>query len=493
MVAASCAVTALPYTAVFVSSIPTTGASAPTVMSLSDDPWCVTEGTSFDPPAMRRATVSSMLVDGDTYPSSVYANRILQLRLACQAATPDDLATQLQALIKQLDKPTNILRVTQKTSTPVYFRTFRVSPGNVDIITRSQRIAQVAVDIPAEPFAYGPREILTQVLVTNNPVTGVAHPMYFDVTGVKGDVETPLVLTIDNDAPGSSGGPVIYNTGVIAIRRGGNPNNMPFVFQAEQASMGTDTTVQPNDAAMSGSGNNYVSCTFATDQSMQTRIFFNNVPALASTDARGEYRMLVRTRRHNFNSIYQARTVVGTDAFGVTGDTVAIPSTVALQRQIVDLGLISLPVAIDPVVDGYSGTELPIYGAGIGVQISCQSVPVSGCSSLDLDYVILTPADDAWLNVRWPFSTSFSGTWDTIIDSVTETVWVRDTSGAVRDVSQIPVVGGFPYVSPDVTNRIFFVREVSRISQNNELLTNVTAITPSYWPRYLDPIKPVAT
>lgn len=457
-------------------------ADSQVLLSLHEDPWCVTHESRFDPPTPRYAEVSSMLADGSRYPSIVYSNRTLELRLACQAANPDALAAQLQELARQLHfgvhgDGRSILRFSDKTSEPVYFRTFRVSPVDIDIITQGQRSALVNVDIPAEPYAYGAREFYQALTVTNNPATGIANPMYFDLTGVKGDADTPLMLMSTGTAFGT--------TSVIAVRRRGNPDDMPFVLQAELADQfNGSTTLQPFDANYSGSGSNHVSVDLAATASQTIRITFGDLPDIRTVDGRGDYRVLIRVNRSNNTSTILANTIKS--AADTRGDQVEIPQSLGLQ--IVDLGVIAVPFGTDPIYDGLSGQQVPVFGQNFGIELECTSAPVSGCGTVDIDYVLLTPADDAWLNVRWANS-GIGNAAESIIDSVHEAVWFRDDQGALLAVDPSPVVGGFPYISPAETNRIFTIMAVV----GPDTITDTYVFVASYWPRYLNPVRPISS
>lgn len=453
-----------------------------TLLALHEDPWCVTEGTRFDPPTPRYAEVASMLADGSRYPSIVYNNRVLELRLAVQAANPDELASALQDLARQLHfgldgTGSNIIRFADKTTESVYFRTFRVSPADIGVIGRNQRTALVSVDVPAEPYAYGPREFYEALTVTNNPATGVANPMYFDLTGVKGDADTPLMLMSTGTAFGQQS--------IFAVRRRGNPDDMPFALQAELADqLGTNTTLRPFDASMSGSGSNHIRTNLVAVVGTEIPFQYFNLPDTRTVDGRGDYRVIARVRRSNATADIIARTYSAGASLDIDGDPVTIPKDTAIQ--LVDLGVIGVPIGADPVFDGYSGQQVPVYGQNFGIRLECTSA-AAGCGTIDIDYVLLTPADDAWLNVRWSNS-GIGNAAESVIDGVHEAVWYRDDQGALLSSEPSPVVGGFPYISPEQTNRIFVVGNVGGTSDD---ITDTWVFAASYWPRYLDPVRPV--
>lgn len=228
-------------------SVLTGGTAAQTLrLDLNDGvTWGVNyEGTDFSPPPLKQAWSSTLMTDGERLSAAAYGNRQIQLSMDLMASNQDVVATQLQKLWRELNRPSNILMYQPQGATnPVFFRTLRSSNTRVtDFPAGAMRHVQVTID--AEPFAYGYKETLTPVAVCNDPAPGPTVPgtnrMFFDVTNPKGDVETPLYLKLN--------GPSIINTptqgqkiSAIAVRRRGNPDNVPFVLQAENLAVGTQT------------------------------------------------------------------------------------------------------------------------------------------------------------------------------------------------------------------------------------------------------------
>ena len=138
-------------------------------LNLNSAPWKMRVGTEFGMPELRRAAVTTLLVDGDRYPAAAYGNRMLRLVLRVDTTSDDLDAAQLQRLYRELDRPTNFLLYRPGTSQPVFFRTFRCGPDSViwDPFTK-----EATVQVPAEPFALGLRETLSQVTVYNDPTEG---------------------------------------------------------------------------------------------------------------------------------------------------------------------------------------------------------------------------------------------------------------------------------------------------------------------------------
>ncbi|MGX4657109.1 carbohydrate binding domain-containing protein [Micromonospora sp. SCSIO 07396] len=152
----------------FVDSV----SGSPTVrLDLNNEaPWGCT-GVDLSPPQLKSAYSSTLLVDGERMTAAAYANRTLTLSLEVIAGQ-DASATALQALWRELDRTTNVVRYQPDgASAPVFFRTIRSSdtrvrdyPGGGPTALRT-----LEVQVKAEPFAVGLRETLASVTVGNDP------------------------------------------------------------------------------------------------------------------------------------------------------------------------------------------------------------------------------------------------------------------------------------------------------------------------------------
>lgn len=212
------------------------------------------DGTDFSPPPLKQAWANTLLADGERLSAAAYANREIQLNLDLIASTPDAVATELQKLWRELDRPSNFLMYQPNGATnPVFFRTFRSSNTKVnEFPSGAIRVVQVTID--AESGGYGPKEQQATVTVINDPASGT-NPMYFDITSPKGDLETPLYMAFE-------GGKVIAQSqlgtpgkvSVVAVRRRGTPSNVPFVLQAEAGTVTVGTSVQRRRSSTEVSG-----------------------------------------------------------------------------------------------------------------------------------------------------------------------------------------------------------------------------------------------
>lgn len=439
------------------------------------------DGIDLSPPPLRRATVSTMMSDGETVSAAAYGNRVLKIPLHLVAATADAGATILQTLARELVRPNNIIKMQLHGATsPVFFRTY-AAPDYVLSMLRLMPVARTSVtlEIQAEPFALGLKETIAPVTVTEDPASGT-NPMRWDITGVKGDVETPLVLTLPTGNLYDSGDPI----SVLSIRRRGTVANVPFFVQGESMTLGTDTTLPGNDANMSGSGSNYARSSFGTNASMVRRVYLDTFPTSINVDSRGRYRVFALLRRSSASGAIGVQ--LGYTASGspilVQNDEVATDLVTA--RCHVDLGLISFPTGLDPVTDGYSGAELAVKGRYVEVR----AARYSGSSNLDIDYLLFVPADDQLAMIDWGDALSTSD--EFVVDGVHEMVYTQTTSDEVYGSLPAALSGGFPTISPGVTNRVYWIRRTGRGATVTKSETSSIAV--SYWPRYLF-IRPAST
>ncbi|WP_319460093.1 hypothetical protein [Micromonospora sp. RTP1Z1] len=450
---------------------------SPTVrLDLNDDAtWSVQyEGTDFSPPQLRQAWASTLLADGEQLAAAAYGNRTIRLRLDLQTASLDAAWTQLQALHRELDRESNLLRWRpQGTTNPVFFRTIRSMANRVTEFPGPGLLRTVDVEIEAEPFALGLKETLGPFTVTNNPAAG-SNGMYLDLTGVKGDVETPLKITIPYSGTAT--------TWMFAVRRRGTPGSSPFVLQCESMTQGSDTSTQPNDAAMSGAGNNFSRTSFATNAAMAQRLSTSWPPP--GVDVRGRYRVFVLVRRSSGTGAINAK--LGWGPKGGTASVFGAPASAAtINSAFFDLGLVSYPGGTDPVADGYSGTALSVLDQTVAIWAE----RISGTSTIDWDYLLFVPADDRLTFVTRPLSiTDYVSTPNgekVVVDGATESLYALWGTGEIIGGWAGPtisgkLVGGWPAASPGVTNRLYAVQTGVPVSP-----ATTAQVTIEYWPRYL--------
>lgn len=453
-------------------------ASSPTVRldlnSFAGGIMVATDGIDFSPPPLRRAVISTLFNDGDYIPAAAYGNRTLKIPVELIFGTTDNAATAMQNLARELARPNNILKVQLDGATsPIFFRTLAAPDYTLSMLRLLLTAhTNITLEIPAEPFALGLKEVIANVTVTEDPAAGT-NPMRWDITGVKGDVETPLVLTLPTGNLYDAGDPI----SVLGVRRRGTVANTPFFLQAEAMTLDTDTTLPGADATMSGTGSSYARCSFGTDDSMIRRVHLDTYPTSISVDNRGRYRVFALLRRSSASGTINVQLGYTANSATVLVQNDPVTTDLVTARCHVDLGLITFPTGLDPVMDGYSNTEVPVKGRYIEVRAE----RISGGSSLDIDYLLFVPADDQMALIDW--GDSLSTTDEFVIDSVHEMVYSQTTSDEVYGSLPTALAGGFPLITPNVTNRIFWIRRTGRGATVTK--SETTVIAASYWPRYL--------
>lgn len=324
---------------------------------------------------------------------------------------------------------------------------------------------------------------------------GSSGAMYLDIASPKGDVETPLYLQLGGTlGTGGGGGQGRRNVG-ITVRRRGTPSNLPLVLQAENMTQGTDTTVQANSALFSGGGtNNFSRCTFVTG-AMSTRLS-GTWPPTAGTDMRGTYRAFVRLRQNTSADLFDVRLQYGVSGYVITNSDVRLPADSgpgAPTIKYVDLGLMQIPVGYDPVTDGLSGVELAAQGAFVAVGAR----RVSGSGSVDFDHVLFVPTDDRGLMlVRLPeIQTTASDTY-MVEGGYRPAVYCLNVSGQLVSGQQPEISGVGQMLTPGRSNRVYLFKDLgteAALTGSGDDVTGTMTVTPSYWPRYLFPLRPVST
>lgn len=324
-------------------------------------------------------------------------------------------------------------------------------------------------------------------------VPGSSGGMYLDIAAPKGDVETPLYLTLAGTLGTGGAGQGSRQLGV-SVRRRGTPSALPIVLQAESMTQGTDTSVQANSLLMSGSGSNFSRCTFVTG-AMSTRLS-GTWPPTASTDARGTYRVFVRLRQNTSADVFDVRLQFGSSTTVVTNADVRLPPDTGLGAptiKYVDLGLMQVPVGYDPVTDGMSGVEL----AAQGLFVSVGARRVTGSGSVDFDCVLFVPTDDrGLLLIGLPEVQATPSDTYVVEGGPRAAMYVQNVSGALVSGPQPVISGVGQMITPGRTNRVYVFRDLgtnaAQIGSGDDITGSMT-VTPSYWPRYLSPVRPVTS
>lgn len=464
----------------FVNSI----ASSPTVrLDLNDGSTWTMRDFNAPPPRLRRAMGQNTMRDGGHVSSSLYDMRMLMAGLNVKTATADASATQLQLLARELDREENYLMYQAEGMTkPVFFCTKR-SDFSALTDTRAQPAFRVpTIDILAEPFALGLRETLGPFTVNNDPAAG-SNGHFFDVSGVIGDVAAPCVVVNTGTHRGG---------GWLAVRQRGTPSDLGAFWwvQAESCTLVIDTTNPGGgpDAAMSGTGtNNYVRTSFTTNAALNTRISRSlaSMTDLNAAEMVGRWRVLAVVRRNDATSVMTAQAQV---APAVPGAVFTIPATTS--RQVLDLGVFQIGPQFSRV-----GVYNSVNARSKEHTISLAAGRSSGSGTLDWDYVLLMPADEASMIVSGAPAT----TDELVIDGLNESVYEAATgvdifvaSSALTYSGAVNVAGSFPELVPNQTNRFFALFADDTAGTWPVVKGDVGTVSIHYWPRYLN-VRPSAT
>jgi hypothetical protein len=487
----------------FVDSVSATAALR---LDVNDGVTWILEAPSvdFSPPPLQRALAGTLLTDGQVQSGSSYGNRTLRCTLSLTTSPPsaDTAATQHQILNRELDRDFNIIKWQPAGATsPVFFRTMRSPVTAAHPISPLNTSGVFAVEILAEPFALGLREDVAVVTVNNDPAAG-SNGLFFDVSGVKGDVDTPAVI----ECAAASQKCMML---VLGVRQHGTPSDLLHFVQAESLTLGTDTTNPGGgpDATMSGATlNNFVRTSFATDATMvwRTRFTLSGLTAAQRQAIRGTFRLFAVVRRSVSTDTIKFAvsadvTASGVDFTGLTQVTFPAGGSNTV-RTLVDLGLVNLNRAV-PAGVGYATTaQAP---AGIGFTIGASR---TGTGTLDWDYVMLVPADESLMLA----SNGLGGgtvptTW--VLDGVNESSYFPESTAspfagtvglqdAPPGAAPYGLAGGFPQLRPNHANRIIMTSVVDArafgVSPLSIDKTVTMPLTVSYWPRYLY-IRPATT
>ncbi|HEY9418414.1 MAG TPA: hypothetical protein VIQ30_26930 [Pseudonocardia sp.] len=463
----------------FVSHVPAIDGVTPTVRldlnSQSLGLMVDVDGIDLTPPPLQRSMASTLMVDGELVVASAHGNRLIEIPLRPLGGTAENVAVTMQALARELARPTNVLKVQLDGMTdPVYFKTYRAP--DYDLVLRRFLLnlgTMTTLKLPAEPYALGAVETaLSNITVNTNPSAGT-NPCLMDVTGIKGDWLTPALIRMPTSTV------VLGDNAMSALstRRRGTVSATPFLRELDSGTsltLGTDTTHPGNDVLYSGAGSNYARTTFATNAAMVTRLSGNIASGSASTDLRGMYRVFLRCAKSVAGDDIQVRLQWGPTATLVTNATTPAGGTTA--RHLIDLGLIQIPQGADPIFDGPSGRELSVEN----MAFILQAQRVSGSGNLQMDCLLLMPADSDFGLAKW--MTGASGS-DLFIDSGSGNIHFRNGTASVVSSIAPEISGGWPMLQPGQTTRIFFLDSIG-ISWSHAFRT-IAGVYVYYWPRYL--------
>lgn len=448
-------------------------ASSPTVaLDLNDQTtWAVSAFTA-PPPRLRRSLATNTLAPGGTVASAVHEMRKITLKLELITDDQDTGATQLQALVRQLDKPRNIMRYQPVGATaPVFFRTYRSDVANIADIITAKTFRVIDIELLAEPYALGLPETPAALTYSNDPASATNEPVMADIGTIIGDVAAPLQCRTDNLALGQGTYSMLAHVAYASASLSG-----PAYFQAESGTLGTDTTSAANAIFSGGNG---ATVTFATDATLVAR-----TTASVTLPYVGPYRVYARLQVGSSGAIYTLAVKQTSGTNSVTGDTVTCTGGVTATNILVDLGVHTFP----------HGGDTDEYSRPAALDIALLAGRTSGTGDLDLDYVLFVPVGGP-NTVRSSLLYSYiqgGNEGAHVFDPETEQVYAY-TPGTPNTVKTTPieghpVSGGFPWVAPGANNYVYFYPGMQGTSDTN----NNTTLNFTYYPRYLF-VRPATT
>ena len=434
------------------------------------------EGSSFDPPELRSANISTLLSHGERRAAEAFSNRTIVLHLQLKAAGSDQIAAATNALLRiLLFEGSTVLRWKPNGATrPVFLHVLRTAPQSITDILVGHK--DLVIELDADPFAYGSQVSLGTFTVNADPAAAT-NGTYFDIpaASIPGDFETPLMLRFTASGVAKTG----RATTAIAIRAGGEPANAPLLLQAESMSLATNTATQTNSSAWSGSGANSVRASSLSTSFVVRATSSAVYPSSASTDTRGAYRVFLRGAQTVGSDGIRLRLEWSADGnVWIPGREEIFPGGSTVKRWC-DLGLVQFPIGYDPKFLGLSGAKLPIGGLRFRLAIARDS---GGSGNFDFDVFRFMPADRASLYVQWPAATSSSFF---VVDSYYPAAYGTDSSGNVNTADLIGMSGGVPSISPGVKNRVHILPDVGTTSTAGDTLPGTFDVEAFCWPRFI--------
>lgn len=442
------------------------------------------EGIDFSPPPLRRATSSSMLEDGDRVTAAAHGNRVLRLPIQTVTIGTDAVASVVQQLGRELDRPSNWLKIQLDGATkPLFYETLRAPDYTWQMLRLLADTGMATLEIPARPYALGLREDVSIGTVSNNPASGGCD-FSVPAANVIGDVETPALFRFTATAG-------VLGALVVLGRRARYTSSSIALFNQAEASgvaLGPDTTTQSNDATASGSGSNYVRTTFAGTLGYVNRwrsVFPPTTEANITEEHRGVFKGLARLRRSNTTSNVEAGWALGVSGSELLLPRFTVPKTTGWRS--VDLGDFS-PQQLGPDTWGYSGIPLRPGGAQVSMFAGADAAV-----NLDFDRVLFVPADECVTILRID-TTLPPSTTTVVVDGPQNRQYVATTDVTTSTVlatsAAVRRAGRLPMLAPGRENR--FMLAYSALDGADDI-TNSTSWTVSYWPRYLGVIRPVSS
>lgn len=390
-------------------------------------------------------------------------------------------AARMQAVTRQLLAARNWLMLTPSGSKPMFLRTYRTAQPAVEWSDAGDGVWELPVTLSCDPFLYGEPQTIGPVSIANDPAAAAAaNPCFVKLPPILGDAPAPLLARLAPSAGSWAARNLLLST--VALDASQDPAG-PVVWQVDALGGRAVDTALVADASMSGGAR--VTVTSASDPALATRV----AGAAPTAPPAGTYRVLVRVQKSDTGSVFTLRLTqeLGSPPLGlVRGPTRTYSrggATAADTATLIDLGLFSFPFGMDhrDVADtAAAGRPLLRFEAG----------RPSGTGSLHVDYLLLIPvATAASSDVRTMRMqrVGVAAGQTAVLDGDARRFHVATAAGQVVDRPMVPLMGGFPRVTPGATNVVHLVQQHSEPDQigDGDVITDATQATFTYTPRYL--------
>lgn len=462
-------------------------------------------GVQAPPPPMERVVSSTPLAEGGLVSMQPVGLRTVTVPLSYTGGTPGATAMQArrdaaQALMRVLGREDVWLEL-RPDGLPEsrYLHCYRSADPDLTAKLEGlgERWVEAVVKLPADPYAYGPKETALGTVSTT-----VAGDLRATITGssVKGDSPAPLVCKFSH--PGGGGGAEQFSIWLSSHHAGTGGAHAKVLYDLTAAGgtlPGTSTRNTKVDASAVG-GSSIVWDNVTPGQTYRVSEFTMTGPAGGAITGRGTYRAFAIINDGNGGGVaayerWRISLRVLNDGFG-SGET-EIASGEAVPRaggttsqnidKVVDLGLVDIPFAGR---DTAVGLDAPASIAAATIRVYATCVDNGGGlvanTDMGFDAIVLLPADDSLALVQYVTAPTAR---DYYLDPFSGGIEVRDNSNL--NVAAQPFVnysGGAPYVVPGVDTSIAMLSAVggyTAVIGGNDGYLLPQSFSAIYWPRYL--------
>lgn len=455
-------------------------------------------GASLDapPPPVNRSVAQNPVRDGGTISAQQFGMRTVKLGIRYangvvgQAGVQASRRAAITALLRvlQLERVWLEVRPDQLGSTAAearYLHCYRSADLQnyvASLFGMGDRWVESDLEIPAAPFAYGPKESLGNFTTTvaGNLKTTVAG------SGIKGDVPSPMIVTVTGPADTTA------RTLWMASRPGGGVHKAIFDLTAGGGGIvpsGTAVATTTSSTSVGGSYRQWSGVQPGQAFRLGGGTVIDTVAGGASAKLAGAYRILLlgnEGANDQPGEIWNARLQL------LTALTTWLPVAVNVGKlgviaqrpsfgidTVIDLGVIEVPFARPAqVAFDAPGSVAPTE---LAVLLTC--VAVGG--NYGFDALVVLPADAECLALQYASPVADARTFT--VDPYSGSVMVRSGGVVASDAPKTQYQGAPPNVIPGVDVDVYAFTHFGGAGTRTEYTaaTLPAAFSAEYWPRYL--------